>query len=92
MQPSDFVRCDGCQTETCGTFWPDDEHPAFAGKFRGCFAEKARSAAFDSVETRRVNALDAEISRDNDAYRRLRKDGLQPETVGGSAKLEAMLK
>ena len=89
--PEGFVRCDGCQTETCGTFWPADEHPAFAGKFRGCFAEKSRSVALESADTWRVNALDRQISRDNDAYRRLRKDGLQPETVSGSAQLEASL-
>ena len=91
-EAEEFVRCDGCETDSCGTFWPDDEHPFFAGKFRGCFAEKSRTVGIQGAETWRLNAADKVISSDNDAYRRLRKDGLQPETVKGSAKLEATLR
>ena len=85
-------RCEGCQTPTCFTPWPDDEHPAFAGKMRGCFGESARTVGIESADTWRINARDKEISRDNDAYRRLRKDGVQPERVDGSAKLEATMR
>ncbi len=84
-------RCDECKSPTCFTPYPDDDHPLFAGKVRGCFAENARSVGFESANTWRINARDKEISRDNDAYRRLRKDGVQPERVDGSAKLEATL-
>ncbi len=92
MNENDFIRCDGCQTDTCGTFWPDDEHPAFAGKFRGCFAEKSRTVGIESAGTWKINARDKEMSADNAAYRRLRKDGVQPERVDGSARLEATLR
>lgn len=84
-------RCDECKSPTCFTPYPDDDHPLFAGRVRGCFAENARSVGFESANTWRINARDKEISRDNDAYRRLRKDGVQPERVDGSAKLEATL-
>lgn len=86
----DFVKCEGCQTSSCGTYWPDDD-PTHAGRFRGCFADKSRSVAIESMETGRINVRDRVMSKDNDAYRRLRKDGLQPERVDGSAKLEATL-
>lgn len=88
---NEHLRCEGCQTPTCFTPWPDDDHPSFAGKMRGCFGSNARSVGIESPDTWRINALDKTISSDNDAYRRLRKDGLQPDTVKGSAKLEADL-
>lgn len=58
-----------------------------------CFAENARSIHIPSVAQIRQNfgAKDARISSDNDAYRRLRKDGIQPAQVTGSAKIEAKL-
>jgi Na+-translocating ferredoxin:NAD+ oxidoreductase RnfG subunit len=46
----------------------------------------------ESAGTWAINAADKVMDADNNAYRRLRKDGVQPETVTGAAKLEATLK
>lgn len=64
-----------------------------SGCTESCFAEKARSVQIGTVSQMRSSfaAKDAQISRDNDAYRRLRKDDIQPEHVDGSAQLEARL-
>lgn len=62
----------------------------------GCFACKASSVmvAPSATPTRHpqavdVNATEAAWHRDMPAYRRLRKDGLQPRQIDGSADLEA---
>jgi hypothetical protein len=89
--PETFVKCDGCKTDTCGTYWPEDDRH-MPGRFRGCFAQKSRSVGLESAGTWAINAADKVMDADNNAYRRLRKDGVQPETVTGSAKLEATLK
>lgn len=47
-----------------------------------------KSIGFVGPKTRRANSKDDTLARDRDAYKRLRKDGLQPEHVGGSARLE----
>lgn len=51
------------------------------------FKEKIRSVGV----LRRTGATSREqtLARDRDAYARLRREGLQPRTVGGSAELEA---
>ncbi len=60
---------------------------------RGCcdtLAEHYRSVAFNtSVEARRIEQKERQWSRDGAAYRRLRRNGLQPHRVAGSAALEA---
>lgn len=50
------------------------------------FKEKIRSVGV----MRRTGATSREqqLARDRDAYARLRREGLQPRTVGGSAELE----
>lgn len=60
----------------------------------GCFGCKALGVsvaptAVGSVEAQRVRRSDAQLSKDLDAYKRLRRDGLQPPRVDGSADREA---
>lgn len=47
-----------------------------------------KSIGFVGPKTRRANTKDEQLAKDRDAYQRLRKDGLQPEHVGGSDHLE----
>jgi hypothetical protein len=53
------------------------------------FKEKLRSIGV----MRRTPAASREpkLAKDRDAYRRLRQEGLQPRSVGGSAELEATM-
>jgi ribosomal protein S19E (S16A) len=50
--------------------------------------EKWRSIGVIRPATRAVNAAEAQLGRDRDAYRRLRANGLQPGHVKGSRHLE----
>lgn len=50
--------------------------------------EKWRSIGYIGPRTRTVNSKDDKLTRDREAYRRLRRDGLQPPHVNGSADLE----
>jgi hypothetical protein len=61
------------------------------------FQEKLRSIQFGSVpggtrsgqaRTDRINQTEKEWDTDFDAYRRLRRDGLQPKNSAGSAQME----
>lgn len=62
----------------------------------GCYACKLASVqvAAGALETRRhrdyatAARVEAEGKADRDAYRRLRREGLQPRTIAGSAHLE----
>lgn len=47
-----------------------------------------RSIGFVGPRTRKANTKDDQLAKDRDAYRRLRRDGLQPPHVGGSEHLE----
>ncbi len=85
-----FEKCEGCQTSSCGTYWPDDD-PHMAGRSRGCFKEKAVSVSVDSVETRNINSKDKTLTKDLTAYKRMRDAGLQPPNLDGSHKLERVL-
>lgn len=51
------------------------------------FKEKIRSVGV--MRRTGATAREQTLDRDRDAYRRLRMEGLQPRTVGGSAELEA---
>ena len=53
------------------------------------FKEKIRSVGV----MRRTDAArrEPQLARDRDAYRRLRREGLQPRTITGSAELEATM-
>lgn len=85
-----FTPCDGCaQPDHCGGTWPEDSKWK-PGQLRGCFADKARSVRVEPAGPK-YKARERVMSRDNDAYRRLRKDGVQPNRVDGSADLEAIL-
>jgi hypothetical protein len=85
-----FEPCPGCaQPDHCGGRWPEDGNFR-PGQLRGCFAEKARSVAVEPAGSW-VREREREMSKDNDAYRRLRRDGVQPKRVDGSAKLEATM-
>lgn len=62
----------------------------------GCFACKISHVAIssDATPTRRsdnarINETERQWHKDMDAYKRLRKDGLQPKKIDGSAKVEA---
>jgi hypothetical protein len=50
--------------------------------------EDYRSIGYVGPRTRRANGKDEQLARDRDAYRRLRKDGVQPDHVGGSERIE----
>lgn len=50
--------------------------------------EKWRSIGYVGPRTRDVNHRDDQLARDRDAYRRLRREGLQPPHVKGSEALE----
>jgi len=61
---------------------------------RGCcptFADHVRSIRFGSRagDVVRANQRDAAFAKDREAYRRLRRDGLQPPRIDGCAALEA---
>lgn len=51
-------------------------------------AEKWKSIGYIGPRTRKVNTKDDQLAKDRDAYKRLRREGLQPPHVGGSAALE----
>ena len=61
----------------------------------GCFGCKVASVGFASSamptrsETARIEKQTAVMHKDVEAYRRLRKNGLQPKSVKGAARLEA---
>ena len=62
----------------------------------GCFACKISHVAIssDAIPTRRadnarINETERQWHKDMDAYKRLRRDGLQPKKIDGSAKVEA---
>lgn len=60
----------------------------------GCFQCKLASVSFapsarGSEQAQSVNAKDRNWSKDHDAYRRLRKGGLQPGQIDGAAQLES---
>lgn len=50
--------------------------------------EDYKSVGFVGPMTRKGNKKDEQLSRDREAYKRLRADGLQPSHIGGSAHLE----
>lgn len=53
MEAESDPRCEGCQTDTCFTPWPDDD-PHMPGRMRGCFAGNARSIDKAIVQRRGV--------------------------------------
>lgn len=62
----------------------------------GCWKCKVASVSYgaDALPTRRANsnttnAKERVLAKDLDAYQRLRKDGVQPQGIDGSARLEA---
>lgn len=84
------LPCPECrQPEHCLGRWPDDD-PHRPGEVRGCFAAKTRTVAVRSTGTAIALAADRRLSRDLDAYRRLRRDGLQPPRIDGSAERELL--
>jgi len=69
-----------------------ERHPEYV---EGCFACKALSVnlAAAAIPNRRpvptdIDRRDRALSADLPAYKRLRRDGLQPKAVDGSAELE----
>lgn len=54
-----------------------------------CFPIKLRSINFQSAQTTDTNKADAQLRKDLDAYKRLRRNGVQPPHTDGSALLEA---
>lgn len=61
----------------------------------GCFACRIASVSMDSSctpnrrkDAARINQTEARWHKDMDAYKRLRKDGLQPKSIDGSANVE----
>jgi len=85
-----MIPCETCkQPEECtGTYPLDDKHRP--GEVRGCFADKARGVSIRSDSTAQVIAADRTLSKDLDAYKRLRDDGLQPPRIDGSAEREKL--
>jgi hypothetical protein len=56
---------------------------------RTCFKHKLRSIQFGGVKKSPQTLMEAQWHRDMPAYQRLRRNGLQPPQINGSAKLEA---
>ena len=84
-----FTPCDGCkQPESCGGRWPDDDKH-MPGRLRGCFAKKTQGVTI--TYDRPIINREKVMAKDNDAYRRLVKNGVQPPKVDGSAALESRL-
>jgi hypothetical protein len=52
---------------------------------------KEKLASVGVMRRSGVTAREQALSRDRDAYRRLRAEGLQPPTIAGSAALEATM-
>lgn len=52
------------------------------------FAEKVRSLSFSTGASRSTHHSDEQLSKDMDAYKRLRANGEQPPTIRGAANLE----
>ena len=70
-----------------------ETHPTL--DVEGCFACRISSVSMDSSctpnrrkDAARINQTEARWHKDMDAYKRLRKDGLQPKTIDGSANVE----
>lgn len=57
-----------------------------------CFACKIRSVSLGlgdlSPEVNDVSRREKQLTKDRDAYKRLRNDGIQPHSVDGSARVE----
>lgn len=72
-----FQRCEACRSDCTDS----------------CYADKARSLQVPTVAQmrQRFAQRDRIWYGDNDAYKRLRRDGIQPATVTGSAEMEAKL-
>lgn len=60
-------------------------HPEFV---EDCFGCKVLSIRMDRGGAKAIDAADRTLSADLAAYKRLRRDGLQPRHVDGSADLE----
>ena len=54
-----------------------------------CFKVKLRTVRFDTVQAMERRKEDRTFSADMDAYARLRRSGVQPKSIGGSAEVEA---
>lgn len=54
--------------------------------------EHYRSLRFLDTGKGSYHQKDKELARDRDAYKRLRNEGLQPKSVNGAHKLEAIAK
>lgn len=62
-------------------------HPEFQD---GCYACRISSVLFSGSDSvKKVEKKERLLAKDRDAYKSLRKQGYQPQHVGGSAKLEA---
>lgn len=69
--------------------------PAVGGCRRGCCpspAEHYRSLRFLDHGQGSYHQRDQQLTKDRDAYRRLRNEGLQPKRVDGSHYVETMAK
>lgn len=65
----------------------------------GCFGCKIAGISISSSampgrksDSHRINQTEKQWHKDMDAYKRLRKDGLQPKKIDGSHKVEAKAK
>ena len=56
---------------------------------RECFAIKIRSIQFQGMEAGQHRFTDKERSRDMDAYKTMRRQGIQPKNIFGSAEVAA---
>lgn len=85
---SDFTPCPDCaDPDWCASRYPDDDKHK-PGEVRGCFAEKSRTIMPRSMRTAPWHQAEKEQSKDMDAYKRLRQDGVQPTQIMGSSVLE----
>ena len=82
--------CDNCaQPDHCTGRWPDDDKFR-PGQVRGCFGQKSRTVSVRGEVTATFIEKDRTLSKDLAAYKRLRRDGVQPTQIDGSAQAEKL--
>ena len=58
----------------------------------GCFGCRISTVRMNTSEgVRKTQQREDQLAKDRDAYKRLRRDGLQPNTVDGSANVEGRI-
>lgn len=82
------VPCETCvRPEHCTGRWPDDDKH-LPGQVRGCYAEKVSTVHIQHVNAGVIRLAERTEAADMEAYKRMRKDGLQPRAIKHSRGME----